>query len=83
MGNIHTLFFSMFLFDIFTSNRFTQHLSLNELAGAEEEEEEEEEEEDERHYWREPKAKKPTHEWVFSDELGIVELILSVFLFTF
>lgn len=40
-------------------------MALNELAGAEEEEEEEEE-----HYWHTPKPKKPTHEWVFSDEMG-------------
>ena len=43
-------------------------MALNELPGAEEEEEEEED--DDLRYWRHPKEKKPTHEWLFTDELG-------------
>jgi hypothetical protein len=42
-------------------------MALNELADAEEEDEEEE---DEHQYWHTPKEKKPTHEWIFTDEVG-------------
>lgn len=42
------------------------HMALNELIN---EEEAGEESDDDVYYWR-PKKKKPTHEWVFMDELG-------------